>query len=334
MKYVPSTASRERSRESKQPMSRIGRIRIGISGWRYKGWRGSFYPRDLTQRRELEFAAGRFDSIELNGSFYSLQRPQSFKQWHDETPDDFVFAVKGSRYITHMLKLRNVEAPLANFFAQGLLRLGRKLGPILWQFPPQFAFNAEKQQSFFDLLPRTQKEAAKLAAHHDQRLKGRSWLEVERDQPVRHAIEIRHASCACPDFITLLRKNRIALVVADTVEWPLLMDVTADFVYCRLHGSEQLYASGYEADAIDIWARRVVAWSRGQEVTDGRRVHPKPGPKRAVRDVFIYFDNDAKVRAPFDAQSLRKRVEEIVAADNDQTSAVDVRQATSSRSIG
>jgi uncharacterized protein YecE (DUF72 family) len=294
-------------------MSRDGQIRIGISGWRYKGWRGTFYPQNLAQRRELEFAAQHFDTIELNGSFYSLQRPQSFKQWHDETPDDFVFAVKGSRYLTHMLKLTNAEKPLANFFAQGVLRLGSKLGPILWQFPPQFAFNPEKLQSFFNLLPRTQSEAAALARGHDQRLKGRSWLEFEADLPIRHAIEIRHASCECTDFISLLRRNRIGLVVADTVEWPLLMDITADFVYCRLHGSEQLYASGYETDAIDLWARRVVAWSRGQEVTDGKRTHPKPGPKRASRDVFVYFDNDAKVRAPFDAQALRKRVEGLAA---------------------
>jgi uncharacterized protein YecE (DUF72 family) len=292
-------------------MSRVGRIRIGISGWRYKGWRGTFYPKGLAQRRELEFAAQHFDTIELNGSFYSLQRPQNFLQWHEETPDDFVFAVKGSRYITHMLKLRNAKAPLANFFAQGLLRLGKKLGPILWQFPPQFAFNPEKLQSFFDLLPRTQKEAAALARRHDQRLKGRSWLEIEADLPLRHAIEIRHVSCECPAFIALLRKNRIGLVVADTVDWPLLMDVTADFVYCRMHGSEQLYTSGYEADAIERWARRVVAWSRGEEVTDGKRAHPKPGRRRAARDVFVYFDNDAKVRAPFDAESLRRRVEQI-----------------------
>jgi uncharacterized protein YecE (DUF72 family) len=294
-------------------MSRAGQIRIGISGWRYKGWRGTFYPQNLAQRRELEFAAQHFDTIELNGSFYSLQRPQGFKQWHDETPDDFVFAVKGSRYLTHMLKLTNAEKPLANFFAQGVLRLGSKLGPILWQFPPQFAFNPEKLQSFFYLLPRTLSEAAALARGHDQRLKGRSWLEFEADLPIRHAIEIRHASCECTDFISLLRRNRIGLVVADTVEWPLLMDITADFVYCRLHGSEQLYASGYETDAIDLWARRVVAWSRGQEVTDGKRTHPKPGPKRASRDVFVYFDNDAKVRAPFDAQALRKRVEGLAA---------------------
>lgn len=295
-------------------MSRAGHIRIGISGWRYKGWRGTFYPPKLAHRRELDFAAQHFNTIELNGSFYSLQRPQSFKQWHDETPDDFVFAVKGSRYLTHMLKLTNAEKPLANFFAQGVLRLGKKLGPILWQFPPQFAFNPEKLQSFFDLLPHRHSQAAALARGHDQRLKGRSWLEIEDDLPMRHAIEIRHISCECSDFIYLLRKNRIGLVVADTVDWPLLMDVTADFVYCRLHGSEELYASGYEADAIDVWARRVVAWSRGQEVTDGKRAHPKPATRRAARDVYVYFDNDAKVRAPIDAQSLRRRVEELAAS--------------------
>lgn len=292
-------------------MSRVGQIRIGISGWRYKGWRGTFYPEKLPHRRELEFAAQHLNTIELNGSFYSLQRPQSFKQWHDETPDDFVFAVKGSRYLTHMLKLTNAETPLANFFAQGVLRLGRKLGPILWQFPPQFAFHPEKLQAFFDLLPRMQSQAATLARNHDRRLEGRSWPEIDADMPIRHAIEIRHTSCECPEFITLLRKNRIGLVVADTVDWPLLLDVTADFVYCRLHGSEELYSSGYEPEAIDHWAHRVVAWSRGQEVVDGKRAHSRPGLKRASRDVYVYFDNDAKVRAPFDAQNLRNRVNEL-----------------------
>lgn len=298
-------------------MNRAGRIRIGISGWRYKGWRGTFYPKDLKQRCELEFAARRFDTIELNGAFYSLQRPGSFRQWHEETPDDFVFAVKGSRYLTHMLKLKNAETPLANFFAQGVLRLGKKLGPILWQFPPQFAFHPEKLQAFFDLLPRTHGQAAAIARKHDQRLKGRSWLKIEADLPIRHAIEIRHISCECAEFISLLRKNRIGLVVADTVEWPLLMDVTADFVYCRLHGSEQLYASGYEADAIETWARRVVTWSRGQEVMDGKRAHLRAASKRASRDVYVYFDNDAKVRAPFDAQALREKVQQILSEEPD-----------------
>jgi uncharacterized protein YecE (DUF72 family) len=320
-------------------MSRTGQIRIGISGWRYKGWRGTFYPEKLAHRRELEFAAQHFNTIELNGSFYSLQRPQNFGQWHDETPDDFVFAVKGSRYLTHMLKLTKAETPLANFFAQGVLRLGRKLGPILWQFPPQFAFNPEKLQSFFDLLPRTHSQAAALARGHDQRLNGRSWLEIEADLPIRHAIEIRHVSCECADFISLLRKNRVGLVVADTVSWPLLMDVTADFVYCRLHGSEELYASGYESDAIDVWARRVVAWAGGQEVTDGKRAHSKPAAKRAARDVYVYFDNDAKVRAPVDAQALHKRVQELLAEgievpERKQAPATVRPRATKLRKVG
>jgi len=296
-------------------MGRSAQIRIGISGWRYKGWRGTFYPEKLPQRRELEFAARHFNTIELNGSFYSLQRPQNFKLWHDETPDHFVFAVKGSRYLTHMLKLTNAEKPLANFFAQGVLRLGRKLGPILWQFPPQFAFNPEKLQSFFDLLPRTHIEAAALARGHDQRLKGRSWLEIEADLPIRHAVEIRHASCERREFIHLLRKNHIALVVADTVDWPLLMDVTADFIYCRLHGSEELYASGYEEEAIDTWARRVTTWAQGGEVLDGKKAHPRAAPKRSKRDVYVYFDNDAKVRAPIDAEALHRKVRSLLASD-------------------
>jgi uncharacterized protein YecE (DUF72 family) len=287
-------------------------IRIGISGWRYDGWRGSFYPDDLPQRRELEFASQHLNSIELNGSFYSLQRPKSFQQWSEETPDDFVFSVKGTQFITHVRKLQNVETPLANFLAQGLLRLGRKLGPILWQFPPSFKFDAERLQNFFSLLPRTHKQAAAYARQRDEWMESRSWLEVEEDLPLRHAVEIRNKSFAVPEYISLLRKNGIAVVVADTPDWPRMMDITADFVYCRLHGSEKLYASGYDAPAIDAWAQRVLAWSRGEEVTDGTKVHPEPGPKQDPRDVFVYFDNDAKVRAPFDAQSLSKKIAEMI----------------------
>src|ERR1700731_959183 len=147
-----------------------GKIHIGISGWRYKGWRGVFYPEKLPQRRELEFASRQFDTIELNGSFYSLQRPQSFAQWSAETPDHFQFAIKDSRYITHMRRLREVETPLANFFAQGLLQIGPKLGPILWQFPPNFQFDPDRLEAFFALLPRIHKAAAQLARHHDERL--------------------------------------------------------------------------------------------------------------------------------------------------------------------
>jgi uncharacterized protein YecE (DUF72 family) len=285
-----------------------GKIHIGISGWRYKGWRGVFYPEKLPQRRELEFASRKFDTIELNGSFYSLQRPQSFLQWQAETPPDFTFAIKGSRYITHMLRLRNVEGALANFFAQGLLHFGAKLGPILWQLPPNFTFEPERLEQFLALLPRTLKQAAELARNHDDRLKDRSWFQVRKDATLRHALEIRHESFVTEKFIRLLRRYGVGLVVADTVEWPLLMDVTSDFVYCRLHGSEVLYASGYEADALDVWARRVVAWARGEEVTDGRKASTRDAPKRKRRDVFVYFDNDMKVRAPFDAEQLRIRV--------------------------
>ena len=288
-------------------------VRIGISGWTYRPWRGTFYPEGLPQKKELAHAASIFRSIEINGTFYSMQRGESFAAWADATPDDFVFAVKGPRYLTHMLKLRNAEAPLGNFFASGPLRLGAKLGPILWQFPPNFRFNPEKLETFFRLLPRDTEQAAACGRHHDHRLKGRAWLRSDHRRRIRHAMEIRHESFRDPAFIELLRKYDVALVCADTVEWPLLMDITADFVYCRLHGSEQLYASGYEADAIDVWARRVVAWSRGQEVTDGRKAHPRPASKRSARDVFVYFDNDAKVRAPFDVQALRKRIDETLA---------------------
>jgi len=191
-----------------------------------------------------------------------------------------------------------------------VLRLKEKLGPILWQYPAQFTWNPERLESFFSILPRTQKEAARLARRHDERLNNRSWLRVGEDRPLRHAIEIRHESFVCQEFIDLLRKHNIGLVVADAVEWPLVMDVTSDFVYCRMHGSEQLYASGYESDAIGMWARRVVAWAGGGEVTDGKRASAERASKVASRDVYIYFDNDAKVRAPFDAMALQKRITE------------------------
>jgi len=289
-------------------MNLSGDIRIGISGWRYKGWRGSFYPPDLAQRRELEFASRRLTSIELNGSFYSLQRPESFQTWHAQTPEDFVFSVKGPRFITHMRRLLGVEVPLANFFSQGLLHLKNKLGPILWQFPANFKWDPARLENFFSLLPRTHKQASKLARRHDQRLDGRTWFRVLEDRPLRHAIEIRNDTFVSEEFIELLRKHAIGLVVADTVEWPLLMDITADFVYCRLHGSEQLYVSGYEPEAIDVWARRVVQWSQGGEVENGRKASSVNAPTAKSRDVYVYFDNDAKIKAPFDALELRKRV--------------------------
>ena len=292
-------------------MSQQGQIRIGMAGWRYDEWRGTFYPEDLAQKRELEFASRQLNSIELNGTFYSTQRPSSFQSWSKETPDDFVFSIKGSQFITHIRRLENVETALANFLAQGLLRLGKKLGPILWQFAPNFPIDLQRFETFFKLLPRTQKQAAAYARQRDEWMANRSWLDVEEDLPLYHAVETRHKSFAVPEYVSLLRENNVALVVADSVKWPCLMDVTADIVYCRLHGSEKLYPNGYTADAIDVWARRVIAWSRGEEVTDGKRVHPEPGPKRPARDVFVYFDDDVKVRAPHDAMSLSKRIAEL-----------------------
>jgi len=291
----------------------IGDIRIGISGWNYAGWRGIFYPPKLAHKRELAQAACAFRTIEINGTHYSLQRPEDFGRWADETPEDFVFAVKGSRYITHMMKLRHPEAGLANFFAQGLLRLGPKLGPILWQFPPNFRFDRARIEPFLALLPRDSEAALKLARRHDHRVAGRTWLKIDKKRRLRHAMEIRHGSFVTAEFVALLRKYGVALVSADTVEWPLLMDVTSDFIYCRLHGSEQLYASGYDAQAIAAWAKRVAAWAQGSEAPDGKRASPRPARKRARRDVFVYFDNDAKVRAPFDAQALVAAVDKRLA---------------------
>jgi uncharacterized protein YecE (DUF72 family) len=288
-------------------MARTGQVRIGISGWTYPGWRGVFYPKGLSQKRELEYAAQQFASIEINGTFYGMQRPDAFAAWADAVPDDFVFAVKGPRFITHMKKLRDAEVPLANFIASGLLRLGPKLGPILWQFPANFKFDVERIEPFLKALPYDTTTAAHCGRKHDHRLKAPAWVKVEAERPIRHAFEIRSDTFRTQAFVDLLRKYNVALVCADTVEWPRLMDLTSDFIYCRLHGSEELYASGYDDKALDAWAARVAAWVKGDEPPDAERVGGRARKRR--RDVFVYFDNDAKVRAPFDAKGLRARVD-------------------------
>jgi uncharacterized protein YecE (DUF72 family) len=300
--------ARRGSAMSRGAASRAGRIRIGISGWRYGGWRGSFYPKGLRQRDELAYASRHFDTIEINGTHYSLQRPESFARWRDETPEDFVFAVKGSRFITHMKQLRDVETPLANFFASGVLRLEEKLGTFLWQFSPRFRFDAERFDRFLGLLPRDSVAAAALAEHHDHRLKGHAWTKTERHHRLHHAVEIRHPSFLDPAFVRLLRRHNIALVFADAVDWPYAEDVTADFLYLRLHGSEELYASGYDDNALDRWATRIRSWSHGAQPEDAKLIDAAARPRRRARDVYIYFDNDAKVRAPLDARALRNRL--------------------------
>jgi uncharacterized protein YecE (DUF72 family) len=285
-----------------------GTIRIGISGWRYPPWRGTFYPKGLPQKNELPYASSILSSIEINGTFYSLQRPTSYAAWYAQTPADFVFSVKAPRFITHIRRLRDIEAPLANFFVSGPLRLNEKLGPILWQFPPNFRFAPDLFEAFLAQLPHSTAAAAKLLKHADARIKGRSWSKVDRDRPLRHAVEIRHESFAVPAFARLLRKHRAALVVADTAgKWPMLHDVTADFVYVRLHGAEELYASGYTEPALDAWAAKIRAWSAGRDAPDVSLLS-RLAAVRARRDVFVYFDNDVKVHAPFDAARLAEKL--------------------------
>ncbi len=268
--------------------TRAGRVRVGISGWTYPPWRGVFYPPGLPHRRELEHAASVLSTIEVNGTFYALQKPDSYRDWHDRTPADFLFSVKGPRFVTHMKKLRDVETPLANFFASGVLALRGKLGPFLWQLPPNLGYDPARLTDFFALLPRTTGEAAALASRHDARMEGRALVVADEDRPLRHALEVRHPTYETDGFLDLLRAHRIAVVTADTAgTWPMLLEPTTDdLAYVRLHGAEELYASGYDDAALDVWAARVREWRDGG------------------RDVVAYFDNDLKVQAPFDAQRL------------------------------
>lgn len=285
-------------------------IRIGISGWRYPPWRKVFYPADLAQKHELEFASRALPTIELNGSFYALQRPTSYLQWYEQTPDDFVFSIKATRYITHILRLRDIEGPLANFFASGILALREKLGPILWQFPPSFRFDADLFENFLKQLPHDTHAALTLAKKREVVMQGKEYLHVDKERPVRHAIEIRNSSFETQEFIALLRKYNAALVVADSAgKWPYKEDLTADFVYMRLHGAQQLYASGYTDSALDSWAARIKAWSAGIQPDDAHLISDHPAPVRKSRDVYCYFDNDVKVKAPFDARKLLQRLD-------------------------
>jgi uncharacterized protein YecE (DUF72 family) len=287
------------------------RIYVGISGWRYAGWRGVFYPSGLAQARELEFASRAVKTIEINGSHYSLQTATSFRRWHDATPDDFVFSVKGPRFITHMLRLEGERMPraTANFFASGLLELRAKLGPILWQFPANLTFKPAVMAAFLESLPRDSLAAAELARRHDDKVKDPS-VAVDRKRPLRHAIEIRNPTFCDEAFVRLLRKHGVALVASDAVaDWPYVEDLTAPFVYLRLHGPETLYGGSYSNEAIEDWARRIEAWAVGGEPADAHKISPKAPRRRSSRDVYCYFDNDKKVEAPFDAHRLTERLE-------------------------
>ncbi|WP_158921011.1 DUF72 domain-containing protein [Acidisphaera sp. S103] len=283
-----------------------GIIRVGISGWTYEPWRGIFYTKEIKREQELAYAASRLRTLEINDTFYGLQRPETFAGWADQVPADFVFAVRGPRVITHILRLRDVRVPLANFLASGLLRLGIHLGPILWQFPPNFRFDPERLGAFLKMLPHDTGHAAGLGRGHDKTLRTPAWLEVETRRPMRHAIEIRHESFRCQAFIDLLRAHDVGLVCADSAAWPRLMDVTSDFVYCRLLGSRTPQAGDYDNAALDEWGRRIKIWAAGEEPADAEPVGGKARPRK--RDVFVFFDNDRKVRAPANAMELIRRL--------------------------
>jgi uncharacterized protein YecE (DUF72 family) len=271
-----------------------GRVFVGTSGWLYPSWRGDFYPAGLVQARELAFLATRLPTVEVNGTFYSLTRPSACDAWRRQVPDGFVFAIKGSRYITHLLKLRRFEPALANFFASGILRLGPTLGPILWQLPPQLPFDRDRASAFFAALPRDLAGAERWARRHDARTTGRAALTAAGGARgrLRHAVEVRHASWLGDEALAVMRAFDVALVAADTAgRHPLSTERTATFAYVRLHGSTELYASRYGAKELAPWARRIAGWAR-----DGS-------------DVFVYFDNDARGHAPHDAVRLRRMLE-------------------------
>ncbi|MEH6386959.1 DUF72 domain-containing protein [Pseudomonas profundi] len=284
-------------------------IRIGISGWRYRPWRGDFYPDGLVQRRELEYASRAVNSIEINGSFYALQTPERYASWAAETPEDFVFSVKGPRFITHTKRLRDIEEPLANFLASGPLHLGQKLGPMLWQFPANFKLDREQFKDFLELLPRNTDDAAKLAKGCAERLKKPGYLDIGAKRRMRHAVEIRNPKGLDEDFVELLRSQQVALVVADTAgKWPYHEDLTSDFVYIRLHGDKELYSSGYSDEALDRWKKRIKLWVKGRQPRDATLIAPHHDTAEQACDLYCYFDNDIKVRAPYDARQLLEKL--------------------------
>lgn len=260
-------------------------IRVGIGGWTYAPWRGTFYPKGLKQADELNFASRAVTAIEINGTFYRTQSAKSFAKWRDETPDDFVFSVKGHRAIVNKKVLAEAGEPLAWFLKSGVTELGTKLGPLLWQFAPYKRFDPDDFAAFLELLP-----------------------DAADGVQLRHVVEVRHKSFLVPEFIELLRKHGVAVVLADSDDYPAVGDVTADFVYARLQRTAESIETGYDAKALSLWAERAKAWAAGGEPDDVDRVSSKRA-KRAKRDVYMFMIAGAKVRAPAAAQALIERVQ-------------------------
>jgi uncharacterized protein YecE (DUF72 family) len=282
-------------------------IRIGVSGWSYKSWEASFYPSDLPRTRQLDFLTRSFNSVEVNSSFYRLRSPSIFAGWRERSPPGFIYAVKGGRFISHNKKLRGAETPLANFFASGVLALGDRLGPILWQLPATLKFDPERVSSFLALLPRDTVAAAALARRHDFRVK-EPLTRPGRKRRIRHALEVRHESYRTPELASILRKHDVALVVSDAPDWPLFEEVTASFVYIRLHGSMRTYVSRYEDPELDHWADWIRKWAAGGEPADAAKASARKPTRRKTRDVYVYFDNDQETHAPHDALRLAQRL--------------------------
>lgn len=283
-------------------MSSAGRIRTGTAGWVFAPWRGEFYPEALTQKKELAYASEHLGAIEINATFRALQKPTSFRNWASQTPDGFVFSIKGPQLITHIKRLKDVETPLANFLASGPLALGTKLGPFIWQLPPNLPYNAQRMEDFLTLLPTTPAAAAAFASRHEGWMK-EAAASADGVTAIRHAIEVRHQSFANVDFVAQMRKHNVALVAADTAEWPT-HDVTADFAYCRLQGAPG--RESYEEADLDRWAERIAAWSEGKPMTDGEFVAGPPADR--PRDVFAFFVSTDKVHAPRNAMVLAQRL--------------------------
>jgi len=264
-----------------------GAIGVGIGGWTYEPWRGTFYPDGLPQKRELEYASRRLTSIEINGTFYGAQKPATFAKWREETPDGFVFSLKAPRFATNRNVLADAGPTIARFLAGGVTELKDKLGPINWQLAPAKKFETADFEAFLRLLP---KEAG--------------------GRPLRHVVEVRHGSFRSPDFIALLREHDVAVAIAGDSDYPQIADATAPFVYARIMGTQQSEASGYSDGALDLWAARAQAWSRGAAAPGLDHVGP-PSADGKPRDVYIYVISGHKVRNPAAAMALQRRCRRI-----------------------
>jgi uncharacterized protein YecE (DUF72 family) len=259
-------------------------IRIGIGGWTYEPWRGVFYPDKLAQKRELEYASSKLTSIEINGTYYGSQKPESFAKWHDETPDDFVFALKGTRFTTNRRVLSEAGESIERFFKSGVMELKKKLGPINWQFMPTKKFDPADFEGFLKLLPK--------------RIDGRD---------IRHAVEVRHDSFKTPDFIALVREHGVAVVIAADSDYPQITDITAPFVYVRAMGTSEKEKLGYSKARLDLWAERAKTWASGG-VPEGLETVDKKKPAKTSRDVFLYIISGFKERNPAAAMALIERL--------------------------